>query len=268
MQKDNMLRLYEEMAHVLEKAFQAVESIVPPPVYVSRGAYEVFRFENQSIEAAVLQKCARLVSGLNASLVLLKTGYVQELGALFRMLDELNEDILFLCQAIRTGEITDLHKKYLSVFYQEEFDIPDNPFLSTQNRRSIQRKNIHAAISRIPDQALNPSDAQELHRTLSRGYSGFVHAASTHVMDMYGGNPPRFHVSGMLGTPRIPEFMRNTWDYFYRGLLSIMMVVLSFRQDELLKQLYSFRAYVEAQSQRTEWEHPQILVNKTKSKKA
>lgn len=263
-----MLRLYKEMALVLEKAFRELESLVPPPVYVSRGSYQVFRFESQSIEAAVLQKCARLVSGLNASLVLIETGYVQEMGTLFRTLDEFNEDILFLCQAIQTGELTGLHKEYLCAFYQEEFDIPDNPFLSTQNRPTIPRKKIHAAISRIPEQEINPSDAQELHRTLSRGYSGYVHAASPHVMDMYGGNPPRFHVSGMLDTPRIQEFMRNTWDYFYRGLLSIMMVVFSFKQEELLRQLYSFRAYVEAQSQCTEWEHPQVLVNKKKSTKA
>ncbi|MGZ8554460.1 MAG: hypothetical protein ACXWV8_13695, partial [Chitinophagaceae bacterium] len=179
-----------------------------------------------------------------------------------------NEDILFLCQAIRTGEITELHKQYLDAFYQEEFDNPDSAFLSTQCRPTIPRKKIHAAISRIPEQELNPSDNQELHRTVSQAYSGFIHAASTHVMDMYGGNPPRFHVSGMLDTPRIPEFTENTWDYLYRGLLTIMMVTLSFKQNSLLQELYEFRAYVEAQSQRTEWEHPEALVKNEKSRKA
>jgi hypothetical protein len=183
------------------------------------------------------------------------------------MLDEFSEDILFLCQAIRTGEITELHKSYLEVFYQEEFDNPDNPFLSTQKRHTIPRKKIHASLSRIPEQELNPNDSQELYRTLSQAYSGFVHAASTHVMDMYGGNPPKFHLSGMLGTPRIQEFVENAWDYFYRGLISTMMVALSFKQDALLQRLYAFRAYVEAQSNYTEWEHPEVLIRNQKSKK-
>jgi hypothetical protein len=95
----------------------------------------------------------------------------------------------------------------------------------------------------------------------------FVHAASTHVMDMYGGIPPKFHISGMLGTPRIQEFVENAWDYFYRGLISIMMVALSFKQDALLQRLYAFRAYVEAQSNYTEWEHPEVLIRNQKSKK-
>lgn len=259
-----MLRLYQEIAHVLEQAFREIEAEVPPPIFISRGSYSVFRFKNQSTEAAIIQKCARLISGLNASLVLLKAGYTQELGALFRMLDEFSEDILFLCQAIRTGEITELHKKYLDVFYQEEFDNPENAFLSTQKRQTIPRKRILAAISRIPEQQLNPNDNQELHRTLSQTLSGYVHAASPQVMDMYGGNPPRFHVSGMLNTPRIPEFMENIWDYFYRGLLSVMIIALSFKQELLLQKLYAFRAYIESQSQLTKWEEPEALIKKQK----
>lgn len=263
-----MIKLFIEIANVIESAFHQIEDMIPPPDFVSRGSQKVFRYKNESIEAAIVQKCARMVSGLNASLVLLRTGYVQEIGALFRMLDEFSEDILFLCQAVRTGEITELHKKYLKLFYQEEFDNPDNAFLSTQNRPTIQRKKIHAAISRIPEQELNQSDNKELHRTLSQAYSGYVHAASTHVMEMYGGNPPGFHVSGMIGTPRLAEFTKNAWDYFYRGLITIMMVALTFKQESLLHQLYKFRSYVEEQSLRTEWEHPEALVKKVKTKKA
>jgi hypothetical protein len=59
-----MIKLYLEISHVLEKAFQEIESLVPPPAFVSQGTYQVFRYESQSIEAAVVQKCARLVSGL------------------------------------------------------------------------------------------------------------------------------------------------------------------------------------------------------------
>lgn len=262
-----MLKLYVEISQVLEEAFRQIEALVAPPILYTRGAYPCFRYKDQSVEAAVIQKCARLISSLNASLILFRTGYFQELGAMIRILNEINEDILFLCQAIRTGEKTELHKKYLNAFYQEEFDNPDSAFLSTQNRPTVPRKKIHAAISRIPEQELNPSDNQELHRTLSQGYSGFVHGASTHIMDMYGGNPPRFHVSGMLNTPRTPEFIAGLWECFYGGLLTIMMISLSFKQDNMLRQLYSFRAYVETQSQCTEWEHPQVLIKNEKAKK-
>lgn len=135
-----MIDLYLETLAVLHPAFQVLENKIEKPVLVKRGSYYVFRYKNQTIQAAVIQKLARLISGLHASLLLLQGGFVQELGAIFRTLDEFNEDILFLCQAIRTGELTELHQKYLDTFYQEEFKQPDNPFLSEQKRPTIPRK--------------------------------------------------------------------------------------------------------------------------------
>lgn len=263
----NMMRLYQEIATALEAAFSSIENVAPRPVVVQRGSYEVFRYKEKSVEAAIIQKCARLVSGINASLVLLKAGYVQELCALFRMLDEFREDIYFLCEAVRSGQKTELHEKYLDSFYQEEFDIPENPLLSSQNRPTIKREKIRAVISRISERELNPSDNQKLQRTLSQMYSGFVHAASTHVMDMYGGYPPRFQVSGMLGTPRITEAERNTWDYLYRGLITIMWVCHTFKQDSLLHELYQFRNYIEQQTNKTKWEPPESMIKRAKAKK-
>lgn len=103
MQKD-MMRLYQDIATALEAAFTSIENAAPRPIMVQHGSYKVFRYKEESVEAAIIQKCARLISGINASLVLLKTGYVQEIGALFRMLDEFREDIFFLCEAVRSGQ--------------------------------------------------------------------------------------------------------------------------------------------------------------------
>ncbi|MCG9660605.1 hypothetical protein [Vibrio mediterranei] len=56
----------------------------------------------------------------------------------------------------------------------------------------------------------------EVSRTISKGYSGYVHAASPHIMDMYGGNPPKFYVTGMKGTLRELEHRQDIWNYYYR----------------------------------------------------
>ena len=264
-----MTELFQKIAKVLEEVFHQLESNCPSPAFVPYGNKgHVFRYENETLESAIVQKTARIISGLNASLVLLKAGYVQELGALFRMLDEYDEDILFLCQGIREENITELHKEYLSSFYQEEFDEPNSPIASTQNRATIPRKKIRSFNSRIKEQEVNESDNIELQRTLSHTYSGYVHAASPHIMEMYVGNPGSFHVSGMLGTRRTQEFEKNAWDYFYRGLITLMIVALTFKEDDLLEKLYGLRDYVEKHSGRTEWEQPEVLMKREKSKKA
>lgn len=162
--------------------------------------------------------------------------------------------------------MTELHSQYLEYFYQEEFDNPEDPLFSTQSRPTIPRRKIQAVIARMEGQQVNPSDSQELHRTISQTYSGFIHAASAHVMELYGGDPPKYHLSGMLGTPRELEYYKNAWDYFYRGLHTIMFLALSLEMSDLLQRLFQFRAYVEEQSGRTEWEDPNKLLMKAKAK--
>jgi len=71
---------------------------------------------------------------------------------------------------------------------------------------------------------LDPSTHQKLIRTISKAYSGFVHGASPHIMDMYGGNPPHFHTKGMLGTHRMEEHADDLWNYVYRSFISHILV--------------------------------------------
>lgn len=262
-----MINLYKEILPVLERTFSILESKIDKPKFIKRGSYKVFRYADKSVEAAIIQKLARIISGLNASLFLLKGGFVQELGVLFRTLDEFNEDIIFLCQAMQIGQVAEFHQKYLDSFYKEELDQPDNAFESTQKKYPTPRKKIQAAISNIPESELNPSDHKEVLRTVSQAYSGYVHGASCHILEMYGGNPPHYHISGMLGTPRIVESIRDAWNYFYRGLLSVMFAAKAFKENDLVKELYVFRDYIEKKFGKTDWEKPEKIMKKIKRKK-
>lgn len=262
------MHIFYKMLPLIEEAFHRLEKKIEPPALVSVGRFNFFRYKNKSIEAAIVQKLARIVSGLHACLVLLENGFVQELGAIFRTLDEFNEDVNFLCQPLISGEPSDLHRKYLAFFYQEEYDDPEHPFLSSQKRQTIPRQKIHSAISKMPETPINPSDCIEMHRTISKAYSGFVHGASPQIMDMYGGNPPRFHVSGMVGTPRIDAFTENCGDYFYRGLISIMTVSLCFGEHELSQKLMSFKNYFEKETGKGLSGTPEGNLKKIKGKKA
>jgi hypothetical protein len=173
---------------------------------------------------------------------------VQEQGVLHRTLDELQEDITFLGAAVTNDMVTDLHKKYLEAFYAEEFDNPDSAIDSSQKRNYPPRRKIRAYIIRVLGKGLNPSKILDAGETISKAYSGYVHAASPHTMDMYGGNPPRFHVSGMTGTPRIAGHVEDARNYYYRGLLSLTLVAKAFGDSELVTHLYKCIGQFEAAS--------------------
>lgn len=262
-----MYSLFEKTLNVCGQAFRAVEGKVSPPRPVKMLDGFVFRTVEQTLEQAVVQKLSRVISTMYSALALLRIGAYQEVGILFRVLDEISEDVMFLCQAMRDGGITPLHQEYLTAFYQEEFDDPSNPMSSQQKRPMVSRRRIHAALAAIPDSPINPSDAQEVHRTIGKTFSGYVHAASGHILESYGGNPPHFHVYGMLGTPRQTEFDNQSVHYYYRGLATLMYVVICFKDEELTRRLYEFRAYFEKEANMTEWEDPDALVRNARKGK-
>jgi len=238
---------------------------MPSPDIIEIGDKKCLRYTGQLIETAIVQKLARYLSSLNAARVLLDHGYTQEVGVMFRTLDEIFEDIMFLCIPKANEELTETHKKYLEYFYQEEFDHPNNAFLSTQNRATIPRKKIHAALSNSMKDNLNPSDNQKNQRTISQAYSGYVHGSSVHLVEMVGGNPLRYYLKGLAGTLRQQEFAYNYWDYAYRGILAVMCTAKNLGFGELYEQCLKFRKDFEKQTGDTGSGDPIKQMNKMKN---
>jgi hypothetical protein len=101
----------------------------------------------------------------------------------------------------------------------------------------VPRQKIRAYLARIEGKDLDPSRAAQVTKVLSKTYSGFIHGASTQIMEMYGGMPPHFHTRGMLNTPRIEEYEHDLWNYMYRGLLSHAFAAKLFGAQEHFDQL-------------------------------
>jgi hypothetical protein len=200
---------------------------VVPPIKIPFKESFVFRYAERSIHQAIVQKLARVISTLKSAYILMLQGFVQEQAALQRVLGELHEDIFFLAYAEIDNEITQLHQDFLNAFYEEEFDA-DTALNSTQKRPMIPRKKIQAYLAKKEESGLDPSTVVKLNRTITKTYSGFIHAASPQIMDMYGGNPPHFHVNGLLGTERHEEYRDDLWNYFYRSIIAFGIAAKAF----------------------------------------
>jgi hypothetical protein len=238
----------KEALALMEGCFFHLEKKIPPPVFIDDQRDRQFKYSDENLESAVIQKAARVISGLNASFLLLSKGYFQELGAMYRMIDEFNEDINFLCLPLLGKERTKLHDDYLQYFYQEEFDVPGDPLKSSQKRPMIPRKKIMAAISNLDENPVNPSDSQNIFRTLSQAYSGYVHGASGHIMEMYSSPPGGYNLRGMASEQRFNAFINDMLNYTYRSLLSIMFIAMAFKQEKMINDLFAYRKYFEDQT--------------------
>jgi hypothetical protein len=249
---------------ICSAAFDRLSTAVPQPQLIPFGKGKVFRHAEQMLEQAIVQKLSRVISGLHAVKVLMEHGLYQEVAVLFRVLDELTEDIHFLCLPLFDQPRSALHDEYLQSFYQEDHQNPDDLTQPFKKRQTISRKRIHSALAEaLP---INKHDGMHIQNVLSTLYSGYVHAASPHIMDAYGGMPPHFHVSGMRGTPRQETFIRESTTYFYRSLQATMLVSLAFREIELADFLFNFREQFEQQVGMTSWKEPEKMMRDLKAK--
>jgi hypothetical protein len=229
---------------VLEGAFRLLESRVPAPRRKPWKDGFVFRYTERTVHQAIVQKLARTISGLHAVNALLDRGLFQEQGMIQRALDELEEDIAFLSFGVMSGELSPLHTQYLDYFYEEEFDDPSNIMGSHKSRGMVKREKIRAYVNNQPGP--DSSRANIAGKIITKAYSGFVHAASPHIMDMYGGMPPRFDLSGEFRNVRHQEFADDAMNYFYRALVAMAFASNAFGDDDLFQKMRTEAATFEA----------------------
>jgi hypothetical protein len=127
----------------LDEAVAAAESVVmklerhfEPPTFVQIHGTLCFRHTKHDDLLIAHLKCVRSVSSLNACLLLLRHGYVQEIGVLCRCDEDNNQDVTFLATPLgKDGTPSENQQRLVREFFQEEFDAAD-PLLSMQKRES------------------------------------------------------------------------------------------------------------------------------------
>lgn len=231
--------LYNQTLQYMENTVHSLASRVSPPKRIPYKDSFVYRYQEKTIHQALVQKLARLVTGLRATQVLMETGFTQEQGAMQRVLDEITEDISYLAFAVINNEITPSHEAYLAAFFQEEFD-PNDAIASSIQRAMVPRQKIRAYVDKISSGPKGSSKLLDAARTVSKTYSGYIHAASPQIMDMYWGTPGKFHMNSMLNTPRHDEHRADLWNYYYRGICAFVFAAKAFGDEELFKAIREY----------------------------
>lgn len=221
----------------LDAILDEMVALLPKPKQVNFSESFVWRFSEKTVHQAIVQKLARQISGLRAATLLHENGLFQEQASLQRMLDEIGTDIAFLSLGATDDKLDDLHNEYLGYFYQEEFDRPDDTLGSRQNRPSVSRKKVNAWLARRKEFPIDPHNGSSVLNTIYKAYSGYLHAASPHVMEMYSGS--RFETGNLSGTRNHASHARDLKMYVYRGVINVGVATKAFGDEALVDKLYS-----------------------------
>ncbi len=206
--------LYTSSLKAMDQWFEALAQTIEQPCRIEKERTYDYRYKKQSVYQAIILKLARIVTGLRAISTLNKAGLYQEQAALQRMQDECDEDVMFLSFATIHNDFTEHHQKYLDYFFQEEFDDPDSALNSTQKRGMISRQKIRAFITKDRDNGFSQSYVVEVFRSIRKLYSGYVHGASPHIMELYFGNPPKFHLLNTADSPFVQTYTNDRLNYY------------------------------------------------------
>ena len=240
-----MQQFYAEIIDFMERVFRDFEAGFGDVENVEVGDEYVARPVRKDLYTAVLLKLAFIASSLRAALAVNEAGYYMQQALLCRAIDEANEDVVFLVIGETAATRNELHDKFLEAFWAEEFEDLLDPVGTHRSRPMVSRKKIQAFLARAEGNDHDPSTAQKVTKVLTKSYSGFVHAAAPHIMDIYGGLPPRFQIGSMRGTQRQDEYDADPWNYVYRSLLSFLGAAKLYGSEGHVQAILKFRAQAE-----------------------
>ncbi|MEQ1935638.1 MAG: hypothetical protein ABL962_17410 [Fimbriimonadaceae bacterium] len=228
----------------IHRSVSYLQGYFPNPELVEVHGAETWRHKEKTALLASYLKCVRIAGTLNACLALLQVGHVQEVYALCRGVEEAGEDITFLAiSKPHDKSVPKNQARLVAEFFQEEF-VADSVkrFLVSSKRDRVPRKTIHAAMARSTV-SHDPNRLQVAISTVHRTFSGFVHGAYGHIMDMFNGQ--QYRMKGLVGTPRILECEELLASYVYRAIAAVRVVTRQLGDEEIDTRLKSFGVLLE-----------------------
>jgi hypothetical protein len=238
----NNIDVYRKTIDHLEKVIGVFEQELEKPGLID-GA---FVYKSPTVEHVCLLKGIKIVSGLNALLVLFEAGYVTEMGVLMRTISDCINAIYFLLEHF--PDTTPEVEKYISNFFGEILDEPEIAPDEGKKKYRTKVKKIHASRARLLSEHINFSIARDMVYKNYSAYSGYVHAAYPNIMETYGGEQPyKFHLQGMKGTPRIKDWEEVFIAFIRSATLVFGYMAEKYDKAELIHEIRKMMGWFEKQ---------------------
>ena len=198
-----------------------------------------YRFTNPGVGHFCLLRACRVVSALNAMIALGEGGFTQEIGILFRTVYEAYTQIeAAMAQLRKDGAVGG----EVATFIADYFGHDKRRNMDQAKRSNLSQRTVNELIgaqlepfSTIPRDDPEWKSAAERLASLNRVFSNYVHGRYPETMDLYGGIPGRFHLTGMRGTPKDWENLETISTIITSASHCFVSVVQTLDLREMLK---------------------------------
>jgi hypothetical protein len=224
----------------LERLVHAFAVSLPKPLFYHSGKKHYgFRYAKPTAQHFCLLKAARVVSALNAALVLVQYGYTQEIGVLMRTVIEYTTHIEFVLDARDdVGTLEPKVEKYVQDYFADFARDSSTDFKGAQVRQTTVNKRLGVSLDNLARQSGDGhrhTAAEQLYSNIYLTYSNYVHAKYPEVMDLYGGEPGRFHLRGMHGTSKDHENLQVVDAFITTASNTFRLMVVQLKLHQLVE---------------------------------
>src|SRR3989338_5412620 len=249
MNENQIIEYLENLILTLEKAVDRFSTALGKPMIILEEGKERCRYSDPDSRHLQLLKAVRIVSGLNASIVLLRKGYTQEVGVIFRTLEEFINDIEYIQEAHLSTKPTSDHQKYLAHYFEEGLETGEEMMKKEQGTWRLSRKKVYASLARFFLVVADYDRTRRLVGTLEKVYSKYVHGSYAVVMELYrgdvsGGNEG-FNMTGMLGSGKVKPFRWTLASFIHKSLNAFAHLAIDMKMQDLLDELIKCRQDLE-----------------------
>lgn len=227
---------YQRVRDALDACLLSLSRGIPQPVLVPTPTGRAFRYQEKSPQQALIIKCVRMLSALTALKVLLDHGLLLDAGSMMRISDEVGSDIMFIAGPMLFAHPPEeRHRRYLEELFQEEFGGAD--ILSSRLKRNrVSRREIRAYVARTYSDESEVSRAVAVTELIEGVFSGFVHGAGTHTMDLFDGLD--FQVTLDRGNRVLADMRDQFSHYLQRTVQGFCFSAMAIGREDVFRTLH------------------------------
>jgi len=240
---ENSIVIMYDAIKVLENAVNKMQVKIGKPLYLPEEGKPRYRYGEKSAVIIQLLKAVRIVSGLNASMVLLEKGFIQEIGVLIRAIKEFMTDIEFLQEGIENGTFNKQQDKFIKDFFEKDLQTPEE--LIAEKQSYVPRRKKIASLARTYEIYDDFDSIRKKFQAIDQGFDGYIHGLYPHIMELYegtyDGSSEGFVLSGTT-LSRKKESWRQQISIDIHGALNIInLVAINLELIELADELHDKR---------------------------
>jgi hypothetical protein len=233
MNSNEKIEYLQKLAALLGRAVNRFNKSIPQPLFETNIGGR-FRYRDPNPVIYLVLKMSRVVTGLYAALNLTKSGLFEDSGAICRIILECSHDIDFVMEGLIHDPFPGDKQEFLDSFFKNETLTPDEMLRTMTKPATIPRKKVYPSVGRLlsPD---NPDRQQRVAKVLEESFSGYVHAAYPHIMEMYEGVSKEFRMSGIEA--RIDSWINQLAITIHTSLNQFSILAKSLALHELRNEL-------------------------------